>query len=39
MELPMHDRESIKQAMRQAGLEIHDRDEAEFFVGRVNYTN
>ena len=37
MELPMHDRESIKQAMQQVGLEPRDQDEAEFFAGRVNY--
>ena len=36
MELTMHDRHSIRQAMRQVGLEPREND-AEFFEGRVNY--
>jgi len=36
MELTMHDRHSIRRAMRQVGLEPREND-AEFFEGRVNY--
>ena len=36
MELTMYDRHSIRQAMRQVGLEPREND-AEFFEGRVNY--
>jgi len=36
MELTMHDRHSIKEAMRRVGLDPREND-AEFFDGRVNY--
>lgn len=36
MELTMHDRVSIKDAMGQVGLDPREND-AEFFAGRVNY--